>query len=171
MRRAAALSALLVAASPTLARPLESELPAKRDACWERAYGEAHLRAHPQQQAAKIRLVHKPNTWQAEPHAAIYVALYFNLRQRTTTNRFDYQIGGFCKPQGKGLRCVPEWDAGSWRLVSGPQGALDIRNGGIVANPNPYDAEDIADNAVKIPAKPDDGLWRLMPSSDACEIE
>ena len=55
--------------------------------------------------------------------------------------------------------------------VVAPQGALDIRNGGIVANPNPYDAEEIADGAVKIPAKPDDGLWRLMPATDACEIE
>jgi hypothetical protein len=171
MRRAAVVSALLIAALPATARPLESELPPKRDACWERSYDEAHLRAHPQQKVAKIRLVHKPGNWHAEPHAAVYIVLYFNLRQRMTTHRFDYQLGGFCKLQDKGLRCVPEWDAGSWRLESGPQGALDIRNGGIVANPNPYDAEEIADGAVKIPAKPDDGLWRLMPASDACEIE
>ena len=30
---------------------------------------------------------------------------------------------------------------------------------------------EIADHAVKIPAKPDDGLWRLMPTRDACAIE
>lgn len=167
MRRAAVVSALLVAAVPAMARPLERELPPKRAACWERSYDEAHLRTNPPQKVAKIRLVHKPDTWRAEPH----VAVYFNLRQRTTTNRFDYQLGGFCKPQGKGLSCVPEWDAGSWRLESGPQGTLDIRNGGITANPNPYDAEEIADNAVKIPAKPDHGLRRLMPASGACEIE
>jgi len=171
MRRAAVVSVVLAAALPAMARPLERELPPKLDACWERAYDEAHLRANPQQKVTKIRLIHKPGNWQAEPHATLYVALYFNLRQRTTANRFDYQIGGFCKPQGKSLRCVPEWDAGSWRLESGPQDALDIRNGGIIANPNPYDAEEIADGAVKIPAKPDDGLWRLMPASDACEIE
>ncbi len=69
------------------------------------------------------------------------------------------------------MRCVPEWEAGRWRIERGPDGTLDVRNGGIVANPDPYDAEEIADGAVRIPAKPDDGVWRLMPAADTCGIE
>ena len=69
MRRAAVVSALFIAALPAMARPLERELPLKRDACWERTYDDAHLRANPQQKVTKIRLVHKPGNWQAEPHA------------------------------------------------------------------------------------------------------
>ncbi len=154
------------------ARPLEEELPPTRAACWERRYDEAHLAAHPQQKVARIRLVHLPDTWRAEPSRGIYVALYIKLRRRVNAGAgYDYQLGGFCRPRGQGLHCVPEWEAGSWRLVQGPRGTLDIRNGDIVANPNPYDAEEIADGAVAIPARPDDRVWRLAPATGECRIE
>jgi hypothetical protein len=154
------------------ARPLEEELPLSRAACWERRYDEAHLAAHPHQKVARIRLVHLPGTWRAEPSRGIYVALYVNLRRRVTAGPgFDYQLGGFCRPRGQALHCIPEWEAGSWRLERGPQGTLDIRNGDLVANPNPYDAEEIADGAVPIPARPDDRVWRLRPATDECRIE
>lgn len=159
-------------ASPAGARPLESELPPKRAACWERSYDAAHLAARPLQKVSRIRLVHLPDDWKAEPSRGFYVVLYINLRQRAkAASDYDYQISGFCKPRGQGVRCVPEWEAGSWHIERGPDGALDIRNGGIIANPNPYDAEEIADDAVRIPAKPDDGVWRLMPAAGACRIE
>jgi hypothetical protein len=158
--------------SPADARPLEGELPPKRAACWERRYDAAHLAAHPRQKVSRIRLVHLPNDWKAEPSRGFYVVLYISLRQRVkATSDYDYQLSGFCKPRGQGVRCVPEWEAGSWRIERGPQGTLDIRNGGIVANPNPYDAEEIADGAVSIPAQPDDGVWRLKPALGECRIE
>ncbi len=164
--------ALLATANAAEARPLERELPLKQEACWERHYDAAHLAAHPQQRVAQIRLVHLPESWHEAAQSGFYVALYFNLRQRSVAGgRFDYQLGGFCKPQGEGLRCVPEWEAGSWRIERGPNGTLDLRNAGIVANPNPYDAEEIADGAVRIPARPDDGTWRLSPASGKCGLE
>lgn len=154
------------------ARPLERELPPARAACWERVYDAAHLASHPQQKVARIRLVHLPQNWPEAGQSGFYVALYVNLRQRVKVDQsFDYQLGGICKASGQSLHCVPEWEAGSWRIERGPSGALDIRNGGIIANPNPYDAEEIADGAVKIPAKPDDGLWRLSPASGPCGME
>lgn len=154
------------------ARPLERELPPARAACWERSYDAGHLARHPQQKVARIRLVHLPQRWPEAGPGAFYVALYLNLRQRVRPEQsFDYQLGGFCKASGQGLRCVPEWEAGSWRIERGPDGALDLRNAGIVANPNPYDAEEIADGAVRIPARPDDRLWRLSPASGPCGME
>ena len=154
------------------ARPLERELPPKANACWERSYDAAHLASHPRQKVARIRLLHSPRNWQPGEGGSLYVMLYFNLRGRVNPGQsFDYQLSGFCKTAGQGLRCVPEWDAGSWRIERGPNGALDIRNAGITANPNPYDAEEVADDAVSLPAKPDDGLWRLSPASGRCEIE
>lgn len=162
----------LLPSAPGLARPLEAELPPRRGACWERNYDAAHLAGHPLQKVSRIRLVHRPNDWQAEPSRGFYIVLYINLRQRVKTDSaYDYQISGFCKPRGQGVRCVPEWEAGSWLIERGPAGTLDIRNGGIIANPNPYDAEEITDDAVRIPAKPDDGVWRLAPAADACRIE
>lgn len=172
MRKAAVLALTLIPpALPAASRPLESELPLKRAACWERSYDEAHLKAHPRQKISRIRLVHLPETWSGAPPESIFVMLYMNLRQRKPGNDYDYQLSGFCKARGQGLHCVPEWEAGSWRIERGPQGTLDIRNNGIIANPNPYDAEEIADGAVTIPAKPDDGIWRLRPASGACRIE
>lgn len=165
-------TAICCLAAVAQARPLERELPARRAVCWERVYDAAHLASHPQQKVARIRLVHLPQNWSETGQGGFYVALYVNLRQRAKVDQsFDYQLGGICKASGRGLRCVPEWEAGSWRIERGPNGALDIRNDGIIANPNPYDAEEIADGAVRIPAKPDDGLWRLSPASGPCGLE
>ncbi|TCR68725.1 hypothetical protein [Bosea sp. BK604] len=173
MRLALIIAAMVpaVLALPAAGRPLERELPPKRDACWERVYDEAHLGAHPGQKVARIRLVHLPSRWADAQAHGFYVTLYINLRQHKAATGFDYQLGGFCKPSGEGLRCEPEWEAGTWRIERGPNGTLRVRNNGITANPNPYDAEEIADNAVRIPAKPDDGIWQLAPASGRCELE
>lgn len=173
MRSAAILAAMLLPALaiPAVARPLERELPPRRDACWERIYDEAHLKAHPGQKVTRIRLVHLPSKWPDGQANSFYVLLYFNLRQRNALTGFDYQLGGFCKPSGDGLRCEPEWEAGTWRIERGPNGTVRVRNSGLSANPNPYDAEEIADNAVRIPAKPDDGVWQLSPANGPCELE
>jgi len=158
-------------AAAVQARPLERELPLRAAACWERKYDEAHLRAHPKQLVTRVRLVHLPGGWQPGQGGSFFVMLYFNLRERNAITGYDYQLSGFCKAAGQGLRCVPEWEAGSWQIERGPNGTLDIRNAGIWVNPNPYDAEEIADNAARIPAKPDDGTWRLSPARDKCQIE
>jgi len=172
MRLPLVFALVLAAAATAQARPLERELPLKQGACWERRYDAAHLAAHPKQKVAQIRLLHMPESWQPGQGGSFYVVLYMNLRERVKPDQnFDYSLSGFCKPAGQGLRCVPEWEAGSWRIERGPNGTLDIRNAGITANPNPYDAEEIADGAVRLPAKPDDGTWRLTPASGKCEIE
>lgn len=169
----AAISAVMLGfclALPAASRPLERELPSRRAACWERDYDAAHLKAHPRQRVASIRLVHLPDAMPPEP-GGIYVQFYINLRQRSVATGYDYQLGGFCRPHGKDLRCQPEWEAGSWRIEAGPDGTLDVKNAGIIANPNPYDAEEIADNAVEIPSRPDDMLWRLSPAKGRCELQ
>ncbi|WP_332680826.1 hypothetical protein [Bosea sp. (in: a-proteobacteria)] len=164
--------ALMLAAMTAQARPLELELPPKQAACWERSYDAVHLASHPRQKLAKIRLLHSPEIWQPGEGGSVYVMLYINLRERVKPAQgFDYQLSGFCRAAGQGLHCVPEWEAGSWRIGRGPNGTLDIRNAGIIANPNPYDAEEVADGAVRIPARPDDGTWRLSPASGKCELE
>lgn len=166
------IALMLVSTAPAQARPLERELPPKENACWERSYDAAHLASHPRQKVTNIRLLHSPRNWQSGEGGSLYVMLYINLRERVNAGQnFDYQLSGFCRAAGQGLRCVPEWEAGRWRIERGPNGTLDIRNAGITANPNPYDAEEIADDAVSIPATPDDGLWRLSPASGRCEIE
>lgn len=174
MRYVSGLIAALAAAmaQSAVARPLERELPLKRAACWERVYDAAHLSAHPRQKVAGIRLVHIATAEDQGP-AGVYLQLYFNLRQRrgNAGTAHDYKYGGFCKAAGFGLRCEAEWDAGVFTVEPGQRGDLLVRNRGIVANPLEYDSEDIADNAVKIPAKPDDGAWALKPAGSECKIE
>lgn len=172
MRRIAIIASgvAALAALPAVARPLDRELPLRRVACWERVYDAAHLAAHPRQTIAEIRLVHTPSPDGGDA-AGLYLQLYLNLRQRVSNSAHDYKYGGFCKTQGRGLRCEAEWEAGVFTVEAGPNGALVVRNGGITANPLEYDSEDIADNAVKIPARPDDGIWSLRPAAGACRVE
>jgi hypothetical protein len=151
-------------------RPLVEELPLGQDACWERHYDAGHLNQHPEQKVASIRLLHMPENWTVNDES-FYVSLSFNLRGSVSSqDSFDYRLGGICKPSGLGLHCENDWDAGSWTIARGPDGSLDIRNHGLIANPYGYDAEDIADGAVKMPAKPDDSVWRLYRAADKCEL-
>ena len=172
MSRAAVLALMLILPPlmPASARPLERELPLRREACWERSYDAAHLAAHPRQKVAAIRLLHSPPQDGSAP-GKVYLQLHFNLRERKSSSNYDYAYGGYCKAAGQALRCESEWEAGIFHVLRGPGGTLDVRNSGIIANPSNYDSEDIADNAVKLPAKPDDGTWRLMPAAGACPVE
>ncbi len=167
------LIALLAIATmeAALARPLERELPPDRSACWERLYDAAHLGAHPRQKVVEVKLVHIAGPGDAD-RAGLYLQLYFNLRERRTnpSGAHDFKYGGFCRARGRVLRCEAEWAAGVFTIEAGAGGLL-VRNGGIVANPLEYDSEDIADGAVKIPAKPDDAAWALRPARGECRIE
>lgn len=160
----------LLGAAPAAANPLERLLPSDREVCWERIYDTPHLIAHPAQKVIAVRLVSAPAAYTGRRFDYLPVTLSFNLRERRGTSDprdYDYSLVGLCRVAGKGLRCLTEYDAGSWRLEAGPAGSLDVRNGGMIANPSEHDAEEIADDAVRISARPDDGLWRL--SAAACD--
>jgi hypothetical protein len=168
------LFAGLLSAEAAGARPLEAELPRDRKACWERIYDAAHLAAHPWQKVVRIKLVHMPQSWREAEGGAFYVDLKMTLRKRRPGGHaFDYSLGAVCKADGASLLCVNEWDAGSWRIERAAGGGLVVRNGGgIIMNPSPYDAEEVADGAAPVPAAPDDRAWALEPSPDAaCRIE
>jgi hypothetical protein len=161
--------ALTLWAPAALAQALDRLLPPQARTCWERVYDAVHLIAHPAQKVTALRLVTAPYAYGAPRERVLAVTLSFNLRERrkgADPGDYDYSISGLCRPAGKAMRCETEYDAGSWRLEAGPSGRLDVRNGNIIANPSEHDAEEIADNAVRIPARPDDGIWRL--ESVAC---
>lgn len=169
----AGLLALMISlphVAPAMAHPLERELPPRREVCWERLYDAAHLAAKPRQKVTQIRLMHMPPAAPYED-GKVYLQLHFNLRDRKTSGTYDYAYGGFCKARGQALRCQSEWEGGVFHVARGPGGTLDIRNSGLIINPSNYDSEDISDDAVRVPAKPDDGVWRLSPATRACTFE
>lgn len=150
------------AASGTQAAPLEKELPPGKDTCWDRWYDEEHLAKHPQQRVTAFRVVRQGSA----ATDGIFVMLMFNLRKRTQVEApeersFDYTTTAFCKPSRSGLNCENEYGLGRFRVDPDRKGGLIVRNLGLTANPSNYDAEDISDNAVKIPPKPDDGAWAV----------
>ena len=156
---------------PLLAQSIDAQVPPDREVCWQRLYDAAHLIAHPAQKVVAVRLIAAPYAFGAARGKLRSVTLSFTLRERrrgAEGGSYDYAISGLCRPAGQGLRCASEYDAGTWRIEPGPGGSLDIRNGNIVANPSNYDSEDIADDAVRIPAKPDDGVWRLAKVAGTC---
>jgi hypothetical protein len=160
--RALLAAALLAFAGTAAAAPLEKELPPGKDTCWDRWYDEAHLAKHPQQQVTAFRVVRQGSA----ATDGIFVMLMFNLRKRTHVEapeerNFDYTTTAFCKASRSGLNCENEYGLGRFRVDPDRKGGLIVRNLGLMANPSNYDAEDISDNAVKIPAKPDDGAWAV----------
>lgn len=163
MRHTASFSAAVLAVAgclPVLAAPLEKELPPGKDACWERSYDDAHLAAHPGQKVIGVKLVKLSESPVPGTEA---ITLYINLRKRTVESDggYDYSNTALCKPSGAGMVCENDYGLGKFRIESVPKGGLIVRNPGIWANPNPYDAEEKAKDAVSIPAKPDDGSWLL----------
>jgi hypothetical protein len=74
---APALAARLISAATNPAMA-ESPLLRDRDACWERVYDDAHLKAHPEQRVVQIRLFHPPSRWRspaASPNGAPVVGV------------------------------------------------------------------------------------------------
>ena len=160
---------ILAATIPVMA---ESELLPNGDACWERMYDDAHLKAHPRQQVVQIRLVHLPSRWPHPASGVTFVALEMNLRTRTQgSNGFDYSLGGFCQPSPGGLRCEPEWRGGSWRIERGANGSLIVHNDDITVNPSSSAAEERSEDAVTLKAANDEAAWRLQRMSGPCNYE
>ena len=156
---------LTLGLAPALANPLENELAALSNSCWERTYDAAHLKAHPKQMVAKIRL-----STEVQDDGNIVASLGINLRQRDGAGRFDYKAYGYCQPKGGALACPSEWDAGTFSLEKGRNGALKIKNSRMIVNPSEYDSEDIADNAVDL-GKSDDAVWLLTRIKDeGCDL-
>jgi hypothetical protein len=157
----------LAATAPVMA---ESQLLPDRDACWERIYDDAHLEAHPRQQVVRIRLLHLPSRWPQPAQGVTFVELEMNLRTRThESDGFDYSLGGFCEPSLGGLRCEPEWHAGSWQIERGANGSLIVRNNDIKVNPSSSAAEERSADAVTLKAADDEAVWRLQTTSGACD--
>jgi hypothetical protein len=160
------LAAPLVLAATTMVMA-ESQLLPDRDICWERIYDDAHLKAHPRQQVVRIRLFHLPSHWPQPASGVTFVALEMNLRARTHgSNAFDYSLGGFCQPSPGGLRCEPEWHAGTWQIERGANGSLIVSNGDITVNPSSSAAEERSEGAVTLAAANDEAAWRVQRMSE-----
>ena len=162
--RSAALAAfIMLGLAPALANPLEKELAALSNSCWERTYEAAHLKAHAKQKVVKIRL-----STEVQDEGTIYASLGINLR-KPAGRRFDYTAFGHCEAKGGALSCPSEWDAGSFSLEKA-KGGLLVRNHKMIVNPSNYDSEDIADNAVDL-GKSDDAVWLLSRINDeGCDL-
>ena len=129
-------------------------------------------KAHPRQQVVQIRLFHLPSRWPQPASGVAFVALEMNLRARTHgRDAFDYSLGGFCKPSLSGLRCEPEWRAGSWRIEPGGNGSLIVRNDDITVNPSSSGAEERSEDAVTLKAADDEAAWRLQRMSGPCNYD
>ena len=165
------LAAPLVLAATTMVMA-ESQVLPDRDGCWERIYDDAHLKAHPRQQVVQIRLFHLPSRWPEPAPGVTFVALEMNLRARTHRGHtFDYSLGGFCLPSRGGLRCKPEWHAGSWQTESGANGSLIVRNDDITVNPSASAAEERSEDAVTLKAANDEAAWQLQRTSEPCNYD
>ncbi len=158
--------ALALLASSAFANPLETELAGRGgNTCWERIYDAAHLKAHPLQRVAKIRL-----STEVQEDGTIRAELGLNLRKRLGDGaRFDYAASSYCTAKKDFLTCPSEWEAGSF-LIEKAKGGLKVYNKGMIINPSNYDSEDIAPGAVDI-YESDDKQWLLRRVTDeGCDI-
>lgn len=160
---AAMLVALVAGVHPARGRGLEQELPTGSTACWSRAYDSAHFLAHPQQKVTAMAL---SKAAEEVERGVIAVTLLVNLRDRVPAQagevrHYDYTMNAFCRAAGAALACENEYGLGGFRIERARGGILIRNPGRITLNPSNYDSEDISDNAVKVPARPDDGAWLL----------
>jgi hypothetical protein len=161
---------LILAATTTVMA--QSQLLPNRDTCWEHIYDDAHLKAHPRQQVVQIRLFHLPSRWPRPAPEVTFVELEMNLRGRThRSDTFDYSLGGFCQPSHAGLRCEPEWRAGTWQIERGANGSLIVRNDDITINPTSSAAEERSKDAVTLKAANDEAAWQLQRMSGPCNYD
>lgn len=159
------LSALLVLLTTDLALAKSKPKVTGKVACWHRAYTAAELKKHRRQQVSMVFL-----TVETQEDGSVAANLGLNLRKRQSDWKYDYAIGGLCKPKGQTLVCTPEWDAGSFILEKGARGGLRVKNRKLVVNPFDYDSEDISSKAINF-RKSDDAIWLLFSADPAvCKV-
>jgi hypothetical protein len=136
-----------------------------KTACWQRVYTAAELKKHRRQKVSMVQLL-----VETQEDGSVAATLGLNLRKRTGEGKYDYAMGGTCKPKGQTLACTPQWDAGSFILEKGARDGLRVKNRKLVINPSNYDSEDIADKAINF-RKSDDAIWLLFAANEAvCKL-
>ena len=166
MYRILAVACLLLSADQALAKskPKDTSMMGKV-ACWQRVYTAAELKKHKRQKVAMALL-----SVETQEDGTVSATLGLNLRKRQSDWKYDYSIGGLCKPKGQTMLCTPEWDAGSFVLEKGAREGLRVKNRKLVVNPFDYDSEDISPKAVDL-RKSDDAIWLLFPAdAAACKV-
>ncbi|MFC3180225.1 hypothetical protein [Cypionkella sinensis] len=92
-------------------------------ACFQRQYDAAHLAKHPQQQVVEIALT---------PAEGQVVSTSLVVDIAVTLRAGDHYIGSaYCEPQGAGLSCGMEGDAGAFDLGLRKGGALLLTVSGL----------------------------------------
>ncbi|GLS85045.1 hypothetical protein GCM10010873_00180 [Cypionkella aquatica] len=108
---------LMVLPLPLLAQTAATAMFPPEASCFQRHYSAAHLARHPQQKISEISLT--PAEGQAVS-TSLVVDISVKLRGRS-----DSYIGSaYCEPQGDGLSCGMEGDAGAFTLSLSEAGAL-----------------------------------------------
>jgi hypothetical protein len=159
IRMVFSLLILAFAVNPAVAASKPKDAGSK--ACWQRVYTNAELKKHRRQKVAMVQLA-----VETQGDGTVSAWLGINLRKRTGTSKYDYAIGGYCKQNGQTLKCVPEWDAGTFILEKGARDGLRVKNRKLIVNPSNYDSEDISDKAINF-RKSDDAIWLLFPADPA----
>jgi hypothetical protein len=155
----------LLALSSTLsAWPMQEQFPTNRGACYERIYDGTHLAKHPKQDVTRITLNFEPDLENLQTEQKYKLRLDIDIEVRGKKD--IYTLGGFCQVEAKGVLCTPEWDAGTFSVISEKDGTLLVTNHNMTFNPNNYDAEDVAPNAIQLTG--DDKTWRLSPGGKHC---
>jgi hypothetical protein len=75
---------VITLSASALANPLETKLAAEANTCLELVNDGAHLKAHPKQQVAKIKL-----STEVQDNGSIVASLGINLRKRNGSGKFD----------------------------------------------------------------------------------
>lgn len=163
-----AVAGLLAFALPAAAasRPLVRDLPSEKSVCWERVYDAAHLAANPTQKTLTVRLQSAIFDNGAANNASVSTMVSFTFRDFGKRNQ-GYRNMGYCRAQGDGLSCPSDWGrAGRWSIrKSGDELVLTAH--GLALNPDTYDAEELAPDALRLPAGGADRVWKLRRVADA----
>ena len=113
IKRIAALGFLPL---PLLAQTGATAMFPPEAACFQRQYDAAHLAQHPRQQVVEIALT---------PAEGQVVSTSLVVDIAVTLRAGDHYIGSaYCEPEGNGLSCGMEGDAGAFSLSVRKGGAL-----------------------------------------------
>ncbi|MCB6177013.1 hypothetical protein LHP98_02570 [Rhodobacter sp. Har01] len=110
--------AVLLAATPAVAKSPRDQMFPTDSSCYLRQYTLSHLASHPAQRVRQIAL----GPWAPEAGHQRYVALRVAVGLRGTAERF--QGVAYCENEADHLFCQMEGDAGSFVLEPRPNGAV-----------------------------------------------